>query len=74
MGSSVSNEEIIEPIVISNLERPEVSSSSVNPDNSISSNSNTLATLMHPIRIVPLVRISRRGAYRVVRLHRLVLC
>ena len=34
MGSSVSNEEIIEPIVISNSERPELSSSSVNSDNS----------------------------------------
>jgi hypothetical protein len=33
LGSSVSSEEIIEPIMISTLERPEVSNSSVNPDN-----------------------------------------
>jgi hypothetical protein len=44
-GSSDNNEEIIEPIVFSNSERPEIySSSSLNPNNSISINSNTSDT------------------------------
>ena len=41
LDSSANDEEIIEPIVFSDSERPGISSSSLNPSSSISSNSNT---------------------------------